>query len=231
MYEDSTDISGNVIFSLDFNGPSYRFTVLDDEGAQLLQTVPFKILQSLYRFIIRLEGLGLITNILNFQNLDHNLTYNKTTNLVEFDFNDDANISSQLCLKVVAMAPNNQTILTDECTLEKVGTLTFPLAGLLNGTFQAFAYGFTQNPQPFMIDTLDINEPLISPLAFEGLFIAFFILLLVIGAGIAAGPVPALFLSVIAMVATTIMGIYVVSYGVLAALIFMAILIGVKSRL
>jgi len=229
---DLTDINGQAKFNLDAGTNQYRFKVIDQQGINIFQTIPFKLLQTFYRFIIPSKTFTVIQNLINFKNMQHNLTYTSATRTVILNYNDAGNISSRVCLKVQQTQILNATVLFSNCSNSKIDTISFTIPSNINNTgIEGIAFGFTKNPKPFIIETIDILDLVPVGAKFEGLFLTFIISLVMVGAGLAGGPITVLILSVVGILISAITGLFVISAGVIVGIIFVAALIAIKSRI
>jgi hypothetical protein len=224
-----TDFDGVVVMPLLIGENQYKFKVKKD-NRELLESIKFKIEKTSYTFKVTLAQLTTLQDIMNFKDIPHNLTYNNETKIIAFQYCDSQNISSRLCMKVTQYQPNATIYLHDFCSNNQTGTIAYNISNHLNGSFQAMAYGYTQNPRPIVVAVLDILDAIEMPFKLEGLFFAFLMVLIMVGLALSGNPAIVVIAGLVGVIFAVITKMWLLGLATVISLVFIGILYLVRAR-
>lgn len=226
-----TNSEGKAIFNLDVSSDEYMFQVKNPNGV-LVHTEPKSLLTET-AYTLRVV-LGAIPEsiLIKLQNLDYNLSVDRTHNNFTLIWDDGSSIINDINLTVVRTNTTAKDYLYSIISTADSGTLNYNVSG--NGIYVAYAYvTSTDDGITYLLDTvtLDIREEwdifgtdsLIMALLFVGTM--FFV-------GLAIGPEVAIILTILGMFLFFVLGFIAVGLsGLISICISWAIIaMEIKKR-
>jgi hypothetical protein len=195
----------------------YRFQVFNTLWELEEESDTFKLLS--VDIYLRIGEVNMeLERIRNVINIDHNLTWDNSTRIITFEWDDTQNVATNLCLRVGLWNATNMTVLSDACSTNQTGTLTYNV-GSTEARFIIYAY---EEGSLYVIDMLGIST-LSNPLDWgtEGLIIGiiWFVSIAMIGLGVT--PLTSLVMAEIGFISLVTMG-----FVTLQAPAIMSIIVG-----
>lgn len=174
-----TNVLGQVQFSLVFTGIQYQFRVKNPAGNTVLtspssggMTLTANTL-TLKVFLVNPITLG---NLITMRSIAHNLTYNNATKIVQLDWYDPSNFSSNNCLQVLNMTNGNGSTLSNNCSASNSGTFRFNVTNINEYMFARYIATSSNDSLNYVLETIDVDNTNRISFGTEGIFLAFILI-------------------------------------------------------
>lgn len=195
----------------------YRFQVFEPDWDLVEESDTFKLLSAdLY---LRIGEVNMeLERARNVINIDHNLTWDNTTRIITFEWDDEDNVATNLCLRVSLWNATNMSVLNDTCSTDQTGSITYNV-GTTQARFLIYAY---EEGSLYVIDMLGIST-LSDPLDWgtEGLIIGIIWFLSIAMIGLGVTPLTSLVMAEVGFISLVTMG-----FVTLQAPAIMSIIVG-----
>ena len=216
-----TDIFGKAVAYLDTTDYYYKVKVYD--GTTLLYSSgTFKITTSEVYITIDTSTFDFFTEFQEARDITTELTYDDTTKIVTLNYDDNKNVTKQMCLEIRDLS--STTAIAQNCSTSQEGTLAINMTGKEGNTYMAYAMVTSWENREFMVDNLEIDMTSISNvIGKEGLILTFLIIIVLTIIALPS-PVMAILLAFVGLVIGQFMGLIQLRWSFMIAL-FVAIII------
>jgi hypothetical protein len=221
-----SNLQGQVRFNLYITDRLYQFRVSYPNGT-LAKTSPENggttIISTSFTIKIYLSPIASLITSVNMQNINHSLTYNNVSGLVNLTFNDTStNFTSYNCLKILNVSSG--LLIYNNCTTNQTGTFLYTLTG--NGSFVASYTAINaEDGEMYLIDNLFITRGSFEDLAQEGVFWAFIFIGTITMIGLMINPILGVIFLEFGVIASYLIGILPLTYGALLSILATGLLV------
>ena len=228
-----SNLQGQVRFNLYIYDRQYQFRVYYPNGtvAKLSpETGGTTIISTTFTIRIDLVPQVTIANVIEMLGINHTLTFNATSGVVNLTFNDSSNLSCSTCLRIINMTNGNGSIVGLNCTTNHTGSLLYYL-GTTNGTYVAqFIANRCEDGLYYLVDSITINRNVYQDFEREGILWSFLLIGTIASIGLYINPVLGIIFLELGIIACAWIGILPIGWETIVAIIagglFVAFLLG-----
>lgn len=228
----STNFEGKTQASMVLNDPEYTFTI-ERNGRVLLMTTPSQIYGTTLTLIVDTTQNTGFEQIFTKYGLSGNVTHQRATQNVQYQYNDASNTLTNACLTIYSLT-ETRTQHAKTCSAATSGTITIALPEQNGTSYQAIGTITTPNNHTYTLDTIWITFNETIPEDGMGLFMLFLMLILFVLAFAAAGPEIAVITGSIMPALFTFMGLIKLDYTITIPLaiggVILAFVLGMVRR-
>lgn len=227
-----TDDFGNALAKLEEENVDYKFLISNSTGNQIYLSNPMRIICTAtpcqLEFITG-ETEHIVQNLIDFANVEYDLSWNNNTGYVLFTFSDSSGLTQSMRLVVTKINAYGETNVCDNIMPSSAGILTCSIGTNATGEYSAKVYR-TASPAKYFAQLSISLTNVWQVFGTEGLVWMFMFAVVMFFAGLTIGPAAAAVLTLVSIVFMMATGIVYIPLVVVISIAIVVIIFIIKMR-
>lgn len=227
-----TDDFGNALAKLEEENVDYKFLISNSTGNQIYLSNPMRIICTAtpcqLEFITG-ETEHIVQNLIDFANVEYDLSWNNNTGYVLFTFSDSSGLTQSMRLVVTKINAYGETNVCDNIMPGSAGILTCSIGTNATGEYSAKVYR-TASPAKYFAQLSISLTNVWQVFGTEGLVWMFMFVVVMFFAGLTIGPAAATVLTLVSIVFMMATGIVYIPLVVVISIAIVVIIFIIKMR-